>query len=139
MAPKNQIANHVYASSFNFYGDVKLTNLTKEIVKKLLIAEYRAAILAGWENSSNFADYEGSNKLSLTLLGGGVFDNPYDIMCDAINENIELIKESGLDVYITCFNEEDFNEIEMFMMNSVNKTNGKVIDTNDEKSCQDLV
>lgn len=138
-ATKNQIANHVYASAFNFRRNVKLTYLTKEIAKKLLTAEYRAAILSAWENSIKYAGLEGSNKLSLTLLGGGVFGNPYKIICDAIRDNIELIVESGLDVYITCFREDDFLEIEEFIINDVYGTNGRVIDTNDDMDCKDLI
>lgn len=139
IAPEGQIANHVYASAFNFYNDVKFTDHTKEIGKKLLIAEYRAAILAAWENSIKFSEFCGSNKLALTLLGGGAFNNPRDIICEAISENVELIKESGLDVFITCFNEDDFKEIEEFIIKEVKKTNGKVIDTNDDRSCGDLI
>ena len=135
-APKNQIANHIYASAFNFRSNVKLTYLTKEIAKKLLTAEYRAAILAAWENSIIYAGLEGSNKLSLTLLG--VFGNPYEIICEAIRENIELIIESGLDVYIACFREDDFAGIEELIINDVYGTNGKVIDTNNDMDCKDL-
>lgn len=139
MAPKNQIANHVYASALNFNRNVKSTYFTKEIAKKLLVAEYRAAILAAWENSSKFANLAGSNKLSLTLLGGGVFQNPYEIICEAIMENIDLIMESGLDVYITCFKEDDFYEIEGFLSDYVYGTDGRIIDTNDDLDCKDLI
>lgn len=139
IAPRNQIANHIYASAFSFYDYVKYTDLTVSIAKKLLIAEYRAAILATWENSINFSNLAGSNKLLLTLLGGGVFNNPYNIICEAINENVELIKESGLEVYISCFGEDDFIEIEQFIMKDVHITNGKVIDTNNDQNCRDLI
>lgn len=137
--PPNQIAHHVYAAAFNFFGDVVETKFTQKITQDLLKAEYRATILAAWENSQLYPDLPGSNKLSLTLLGGGVFNNPYDLICDAISTNVDLIEESGLDVYVTCFNQDTFNEVKDYLLVDVESTNGKVYDTNDDESCKDLI
>ena len=107
--------------------------------KELLTAEYRATILAAWENSILYPGRKGSNKLSLTLLGGGVFCNPYQIICGAIAANIKLIKESGLKVYLTCYDESTFDEVMQYLETAVNETNGKIYDTNDDESCRDLI
>lgn len=138
-APPKQIAHHVYAAAFNFCGDVSSTAFTQSVTQDLLQAEYRATILAAWENSQLFPNLPGSNKLSLTLLGGGVFNNPYELICEAISANVDLIVESGLDVYITCFSQNTFDEIKNYLMDCVKSTNGKVYDTNSDESCKDLL
>lgn len=138
-APPGQFAHHVYAAAFNFASDVIETKMTVEISKEMLTAEYRAAILAAWENSILYPDRKGSKKLSLTLLGGGVFANPFDVICGAIEANIKLIKKSGLDVYLTCFNDETFGQVINYLKKSVDETNGKIFDTNDDESCAQLL
>ena len=45
----------------------------------------------------------GVNKLFLTLIGGGVFDNDPSWIADAIAENFDIIVSSGLDVTVTIF------------------------------------
>ncbi|KAK8849918.1 hypothetical protein M9Y10_018508 [Tritrichomonas musculus] len=139
LAPPNQTANHVYAAAFNFVSDVIRSDLTYKVAKQLLIGEYRATILSAWENSLLYPDRAGANKLSLTLLGGGVFANPMDIICDAIKENIQLIKESGLDVYITCFNDSTFRSVYYYLAGSIKETGGKIYDTNSRESCKELL
>lgn len=139
MAPKGRIAHHVYAAAFNFATDVVLNDSTIEIAKELLKAEYRATIFSAWENSIQYNDKRGSKKLSLTLLGGGVFRNPLEVICNAILANLDLIVESGLDVYITCFDDRTFASIEGLVRPAVERTNGKVYDTNDEESCKELI
>lgn len=139
LAPSNRIANHVYAAAFNFQSDVEMTDLTKKVATDLLTGEYRAAILAAWENSALFADRAGAKKLSLTLLGGGVFGNPIEIICDAIKSNVDLIKESGLDVYVACFDNGTFYKVHKNLGKSVQETGGKIYDANDKESCQELL
>lgn len=138
-APPNQFAHHVYAAAFNFASDVTSTNLTRFVSKELLTAEYRATILAAWENSILYPGRKGSNKLSLTLLGGGVFNNPYSIICGAIAANVKLIKESGLQVYLTCYDDRTFREVMQYLQKAVEETKGIIYDTNDEESCNDLI
>ena len=139
LARSGLTSHHVYAAAFNFASDVIETNLTQKVSSYLLTAEYRATILAAWENSILYPGKCGSNKLSLTLLGGGVFNNPYEIICNAINENVKLIKESGLQVFVTCYDEETFSEVMLYLQQAVDETNGKIYDTNDDESCADLL
>ncbi|EAX96662.1 hypothetical protein TVAG_489440 [Trichomonas vaginalis G3] len=122
-----QIAHHVYAAAFNFNGNVVETPFTTEISEYLLEAEYKATILQAWDNSIKYAGRKGSNKLYLTLLGGGVFGNPMDLICDSITNNIDLIKRSGLEVYVVCFSHSIYNKVYPFLAESVKETNGKVV------------
>lgn len=132
-------AHHVYAAAFNFASDVVETDLTRKVSTQMLTAEYRATILAAWENSILYPGRPGSNKLSLTLLGGGVFNNPYDIICGAIAENVKLIKESGLQVYVTCYDDRTFRDVMQYLQKAVDETKGIIYDTNDEESCAQLL
>lgn len=94
------ITNHVYAAALNFGGDVDKTDFTIEIASNILKAEYKAAVLAAWENSVKM-ESEGraaARVLFLTLLGGGVFGNPFEIIAESIVSCKDLIVESGLDV-----------------------------------------
>lgn len=43
--------------------------------------------------------------------------------------NKELIKKSGLDVYLVCFNNAIFNQVYPFLKDMVDEINGSIIDT----------
>ena len=45
----------------------------------------------------------GAKKLYLTLLGGGVFDNPIEIITNAILSCKKEIIDSGLEIYVVSF------------------------------------
>lgn len=124
----DRIVHHVYAAAFNFNGTVDKCNLTIKISKYMLKAEYKAAILAAWENSLLYPNRKGSNKLYLTLLGGGVFGNDIDLIADAIGSNINIIKDSGLDVYVVCFSDSLFTEVNHVLGKHVKSTKGSIID-----------
>jgi hypothetical protein len=76
----------------------------------LLIAQYRATVLAAWELSHKYPGRKGSNKLVLTGLGGGAFANPGDMVPRAIISCKDLIVQSGLEVYMICWNQDTFDE-----------------------------
>ena len=123
------IANHVYAASFNFNGDVVCNDFTLKIAKNLLMAEYKATILADRENSYRMEadNRKGAKKLFLTLLGGGVFRNPLSMIAEAILSCKKVIEESGLDIYIVCFDSYSFSQIEPILSPFVKKTKGEII------------
>ncbi|KAH0790870.1 hypothetical protein GPJ56_005291 [Histomonas meleagridis] len=127
---EDRIVHHIFAAAFNFAGTVVYNKFTQMVSKNMLAAEYRGAILGAWENSLMFPNRKGSNKLYLTLLGGGVFNNPHEIIYGAIKENIDLIIMSGLDVYVVCFSPRDFSEVNGVLGEYVEKTGGKIIETN---------
>lgn len=99
-----------------------------KIAESLLAAEYRCAVLAAWENSLLFPYLPGSKKLSLTFLGGGVFRNPKKLICKSIAKNEDVIFESGLDVYLVCFNDTEFNVAQEELGHIVKKTGGSIVE-----------
>jgi hypothetical protein len=128
LAPPGRIVHHIYAAAFNFTGSVDQNKVSLRIAGRLLAAEYRAAVLAAWELSQKYPGREGSNKLVLTLLGGGVFYNPRGLICGAIAEAKDLIVQSGLDVYVVCWSPRDFAESIPFLGPVVEETGGTKID-----------
>ena len=126
---KKHIAHHVYAAAFNFSYSVEKNAYTLKIAESLLEAQYRATILCAWDNSVKYPGREGSNKLYLTLLGGGVFGNPKSLICKQIEKCQDLIVESGLDVYVVCFNNYTFQEVYPLLGDVMKETGGSVIDT----------
>ena len=46
---------------------------------------------------------QGSNKVFLTLLGGGAFGNPTEWILDAIFRALMLVQDAGLDVVIVSY------------------------------------
>lgn len=123
------IANHVYAASFNLYDDVVMNNFTLQILQHILEAEYKSTILSAWENSIKMEEEgrQGAKKLFLTLLGGGVFGNPKDIIAKSIISSKDELIKSGLEVYAVAFDEASFNDIKKYLIPLVNETNGKII------------
>ena len=124
----NQIVHQVYAASFSLGRYVKRTPKNIEILKNLITAEYKATILAAWENSIKFPGKLGSNKCILTLLGTGAFDNPIDLIAQCICSLVDLIIESGLEVYVVCYTEHIFNKSIPFFQKVVDATSGQIIE-----------
>jgi hypothetical protein len=93
----------------------------------MLIAEYRATVLAAWEPSQKCPGRQGSNKLVLTFLGGRIFANPRAMICKAIISCKDVIVQSGLEVYILCWNRSEFEESMSFLGALVEERHGTVI------------
>ena len=124
-----QFVNQVFTAALNFGGTVTPNALTLELAKKLLLAQYTATILAAWENSKLYPNLPGSHKLVLTLLGGGVFNNPLNTITDAISNCEELIAKSGLDVTLVCFSDDSFHHVYPQLKDTLRATHGKIINT----------
>jgi hypothetical protein len=131
-APPGRIVHHVYAAALDFNSHVVRCQAAFRIARKLLAAEYKAAVLAAWEMSRKYPGRPGSNKLVLTFLCGGVFGNPRGMIFKAILEAKNLIVQSELDVYIVCWSRTGFEELIPFLRAAVEETGGKVIDAADE-------
>lgn len=128
--PENQnIANHVYVAAFNFYGCVCRTEFTMQLSQQLLTAEYKGTVLSGWENSIQMEKEgrAGAKKLYLTLIGGGVFNNPSEVIANAILNCEQFIVDSGLEVSLICFSKSDYARIQQYLDPLVEKTGGKII------------
>lgn len=125
----NQFVHQIFASSFDLGYLVQPVEKNIEIMKFILFFEYKMIILQAIENSISFPNRNGSNKLVLTLIGAGFFHNPIEIVCGAISDNIELIKKSGLDIFLVCFDDNIFKKTFPLLNDLVDKTNGSIIDT----------
>ena len=123
-----QIAHHVYAAAFNLNGDVCVDNFTIKITESLIYAQYRNTILCAWDNSIQYPGREGSNKLYLTILGGGVFGNPIELICEQIVKCKDLIVDSGLDVYVVCFNNWVYSKVYPILKGVINSTGGSIVE-----------
>ena len=64
----------------------------------------------------------------LTLLGTGAFDNPIDLIAQCICSLVDLIIESGLEVYVVCYTEHIFNKSIPFFQKVVDATSGQIIE-----------
>lgn len=128
LVDNKQIAHHVYCAALDFGGSVPLNDLFLDIGFQILRASYKITVLAAWENSLKYPGLQGSKKLYLTLLGGGVFNNPRPSIVSAIVEQEQLIVDSGLQVYCIFFagfdqkNPDDFPLLEL-----MHRTNGEFI------------
>lgn len=77
-----------------------------QIAEQLLTHQYRATILAAILQHALCPDrqaYPGSQRLYLTLLGGGVFSNPPEVIAAALMANRALMLASGLDIRVVVF------------------------------------
>lgn len=125
-----QFVHQVFCSSFALGDYVKKDERIIPILKNLLKTEYKATILAAHENSLKYPGFLGSNKCVLTALGMGFFCNPPPIVCEAIKSTKEVIKRSGLDVYLVCFaddNKTGFGAVYPHLKDLVAETGGEII------------
>lgn len=65
------------------------------LISCLLEGAYRATILSAIENSQKSSG-PGKNKLFLTMVGGGVFRNPPELIAEALFKQKDLILNSGV-------------------------------------------
>lgn len=126
--PVGRIVHHVYAAAFDFAGNVVRNETSLKIGGQLLKAEYQATVLAGWEMSKKYPNRQGSKRLVLTALGGGVFGNPYKLIIDAVESTVDLIRKSGLDVYFVCYDSMTFKRsVDAGLKNIVDQLGGRII------------
>ncbi|KAH0790908.1 hypothetical protein GPJ56_005043 [Histomonas meleagridis] len=121
-----QIAHHVYASAFNYNGNVSRTQFTHMVSKNMLTSEYKAAIICAWDNSLKYTGRPGSNKLFLCMLGCGVFGNDPKEVSQYIASLKDLIIDSGLDVYVVAYTNQVFKRIESELLPIVKETKGTI-------------
>jgi len=126
----NQIINQVFTAAVNM-GDIpsSTSGLEIHVAKYLLWAAYRGTILSAIENSLCEWNQEciGKNKLYLTLIGGGVFRNSLTWIIKAIQDNEELMKRAGLQIYLIIF-ENNLRSAEFSALSKITqRLQGKVI------------
>lgn len=130
-APAGRIVHQIYTSAIDFGGaGVAETDDMLSIGRQILMAEYQTSIKAAWELSKKYPERAGSRCLVLTLLGGGVSRNPIEVICEVIASCENMIKESGLQVFVVIFDSNHRDEIEHMLSPVVNSLGGRIIDTN---------
>ena len=124
----NLLATHIYMAALNYANHTQPCEESMMIGKCILESEYKSAILAAWENSFEMEKQgrKGARKLYLTLVGGGVFDNPISMICEAIVSSEKEIIDSGLEVTIVFYKDSLSSKVESFLSPFVTKTGGKV-------------
>jgi len=108
MCPDGQFIHQVFTAAMNLggvSGAYAQHHMVEKLARFLLRGAYRATILAAIDNSRTQPDLIGKDKLFLTLIGGGVFGNKYEWITDAILECTDIIKKSGLQIYLVIYSE----------------------------------
>lgn len=122
----DQRIHQAFCSTISF-GSVYDTEFNLNVASSILKTEYRLTILAAMENSIKYPDRKVSKKVFLCLLGTGAFFNPISLVSNAISDCTDIIKKSGLEVNLVCFNQKIANQVYPFLKNTIEQTNGKVI------------
>ena len=115
---KDSRITHVLSSACAIGYNGLGTQPWKQLARLVLQATYEATLYAGLENHKRNKDKEHSNKVLLTLVGGGVFGNPSLWILEAIEKACMKFQNTALDVRIISFNRPDQN-----MLSAVNKIN----------------
>ena len=100
-----QLVSHAFCSVISIAYSGISTHHWEKLAKVVLRASYEATFWAAVINKNN----GGSNKLVLTLVGGGVFGNKRSWIMDAIRCAHDKTKEYGLDVIIGYYSDAMMN------------------------------
>jgi hypothetical protein len=101
----------------------------------ILDASYEATLWIALESALRHSGQGGSNKVFLTLLGGGVFGNSFDWIANAIGKAVKKFTNTGLDVRIVFYGPV-CNEVKM-MIKDYNDSLVKVESEPEEKEEED--
>jgi hypothetical protein len=113
--PRQKI-NQIFTAAVDFGSNWKFKTDDKaiKIAKSILDAAYEGTIrvafvthqdkLAEWDKLGGSGQIRPNNSVVLTLVGGGVFQNDFDWIADAIVKNKDFIVRSGMHVELVIFN-----------------------------------
>lgn len=121
----NQMVHQVFCSTIVF-NIVKRNEKNEKIAAKLIEVEYEETIKSAWECSLKYPNHKGAKKLFLTLIGGGVFNNQLSSIVHTIERCENLIKKSGLQVFIILFNSAAAMKFAEFFIPIVERTGGNL-------------
>ena len=93
------LVTQVYGSALPVAYSQYASQSWEKFAQLVLEASYEATLCAGLLNLAK----TGSNKVYLTLLGGGVFGNHDDWILDAIKRSLEIFARVPLDVAIVSY------------------------------------
>lgn len=110
LAAPDQIVSQIYCSSLPVAYGNGLPSDWEPFARLVLEASYEATVLCAQKIMAR----GGSNKLFLTLLGGGAFGNEKRWILDALARALGGIKQAGLDVAVVSYGHRDV-EVEQLM------------------------
>lgn len=103
-ANKDQIVSQVYCSALPIgYVSGFPEQQWESFAKIILEATYEATFYVALINLEN----GGSNRLLLTLVGGGVFGNKTEWILDAIKKSVQKFRNTDLDVRIVSYGQSN--------------------------------
>lgn len=99
VADKNQLINQVFTAAINFASadnrPYRQQPMGQSWAVNILNAAYEGTLLSAYVKNKN--------KVFLTLIGGGVFNNNMHLIVNAIARQGDFIRRSGLDVILVCY------------------------------------
>lgn len=100
---QNQIVSQAYCSALPVsYTSIEFYHWEK-FARLILEGTYEATFYAGLINYKK----TGSNKVFLTMVGGGAFGNEFDWISESILKALKKFKNTPLDVYIVSYSQND--------------------------------
>jgi|SaaInlLV_10m_DNA_2_1039722.scaffolds.fasta_scaffold00637_12 hypothetical protein len=106
----HQVVNQVFSAAINLsqssggqHAELLGHPGLELVARMLLTASYQGTIRAAAIKSQT-STLPGSNKVFLTMIGGGAFENQTSWIVDAIESCREIIERSGLEVYLMLYN-----------------------------------
>lgn len=99
LSHSKNLVTQAYCSALPVAYNTHPASLRTDFARIVLEASYEATICAAILNSTII----GSNKVFLTLLGGGVFGNEIDWITGAIRRALSLYRDASLEVAIVSY------------------------------------
>lgn len=102
-APLQQLVTQAYCSAIPISYTECEQDLWADFARLILEAAYEATMYVAVENAMRHRGEEGSKKIFLTALGGGVFGNEMWWVEDAMVKAISKISHLGLEIIMVSF------------------------------------
>merc|ERR1712146_789746 len=98
-----QTVTQVFGSAISVSYSGATADAWEPMGRLVLRASYMATLHVAAEAAVRRGGKAGSQKVFLTLLGGGVFGNPLEWIIDAIREACDAFRDSDLEVIIVSY------------------------------------
>ena len=110
---RNKLLHQVYSSSIpsQIYGAIKVPN---KFLVKFLTAQYTGAIAAGIL-MHHIDKVQGVPEINLTLIGGGSFNNPTNVIVKAIKSARNRLKNFMFNIKVHCFTEHSYIRVKEYL------------------------
>eukprot|EP00435_Cladocopium_sp_Y103_P010994 s4208_g2.t2 len=104
LATEEQLVTQVFGSACSVaYNRDSSREDWQPLATLILEASYEATLLAALKQAKKHAGQEGSKKVFLTCLGGGVFGNSMEWIVQAMNRAFQRLQDVDLDVRIVTY------------------------------------